>query len=135
MNQHDAENLTQILIACFFGTWAMLGIGGFFAFYMQKDVTFKRKWFPRFVFFVAALFALFATTFVVLQRRSLAALGIVVLVVPMVSVIAYLNIKFTKFCSQCGATLVDNNWFSRMKFCSRCGAELDPAKPDGIDDL
>ena len=98
-------------------------------------MAFKRKWFPRFVVLGAVLFAFFATTLIVLQRRSFSALGILVLVVPMVSLIAYLNIKFTKFCSKCGATIIDNNWFSPLKFCSKCGARLDPDKPQELDEL
>ncbi len=135
MNELDADNLSGILTACFFGTWAVLGIGGFIVFYLQKDQAFKRKWFPRFVILGAVLFVLFATTLMVLQRRSFSALGILVLLVPMVSLIAYLNIKFTKFCSNCGATIIDNNWFSPMRFCSKCGAKLAPDKPDEISEL
>ena len=46
-------------------------------------------------------------------------------VVPAVALIGLLNIKLTKFCSSCGATLYNYNWLGRMRYCSRCGASLE----------
>jgi hypothetical protein len=122
----DSSTLASGMVTVIFvGTWIVLGIGGFIAFYLSKDVSFKRRWFPRYVIGGGVLFVVFATTLTVLESRSASALGMLVVMVPMVVLITYLNLKFTKFCDTCGATLVDHNWFSPMKFCSKCGALLD----------
>ena len=135
MNDLTAPTLSGIVTACFVGTWIVLGITGFIVFYLQRDVAFKRKWFPRYVILAGVLFVFFSTTLMVLQSRSFSALGVLIVVVPMVVIITYLNIKFTRFCDKCGATVFDSNWFSPMKFCSKCGAELISAKPDELNDL
>jgi hypothetical protein len=133
MNNDTLGVLSGIVSTCFFGTWIVLGVGGFFLFYLGRDVAFKRKWFPRFITFVGVLFVFFSTTLMVLSSRSLGALSILVIVVPAVFLISFLNIKFTKFCDKCGATVYDQSWFAPMKYCSKCGAELD-ARPKVHDD-
>jgi hypothetical protein len=135
MNDLAAATLSSIVEACFIGTWVVLGIGGFIVFYSRRDVAFNRKWFPRYAILAGVLFVFFSTTLTVLQSRSFSALGLLVFMVPMVVLIIYLNIKFTRFCDKCGATAIDYNWFSPMKFCSKCGAELISGKPDARNDL
>ena len=122
------ELLLKVVIACFFGTWIVLGIVSVYLFWIKKDVALKRKWFPRFVVLAGVLFVLFSSTIMVLQSRSFQSLGILAIVIPFVILASYLNLKFTKFCGKCGATIIDYNWFSPMKFCSKCGAELDVAR-------
>jgi hypothetical protein len=134
MKTNVAAALSGIVTASFIGTWIILGIVGFFLFYLRRDAALKRQWFPRFVALVGFLFVLFATTLSVLSSRSLAGLGILVVVAPAVWLISYLNVKFTKFCDRCGTIAYQQNWFAPMNFCSRCGAELD-AKPKFDDDL
>jgi hypothetical protein len=135
MNDFTADALSGLVTACFFGTWIVLGISGFIVFYLRRDVAFKRKWFPRYVILAGGLFVFFSSTLMVLQSRWFSALGMLVVVVPMVVLITYLNIKFTRFCDKCGATVYDHNWFSPMKFCSKCGAELFPAKRETVNDV
>ncbi len=125
MQKADVELLYHILVACFIGTWIVLGLGGIFAFQISKNVRFKKKWFPRFVVLVAILFLFFSTAIMALSSGSLKFLPFLALVIPFLVLITYLNIKFTKFCDCCGATVHDSNWFSRMRFCPKCGAELD----------
>lgn len=129
MKNDPIEVINGIVIACFVGTWIILGVVGLFLFYLGKDVAFKRRWFPRFIILVGVLFVMFSTTIWCLNARSLAGLSIVFLTVPMTFLISYLNIKFTRFCGQCGATLYNQNWFVPMRFCPKCGAGLD-AKPE-----
>jgi hypothetical protein len=133
MQPDTLTTLNAIVTSCFVGTWIVLGVAGFFLFYVGRDVAFKRKWFPRFIVLVGILFVLFSTTLMVLSSRSLGALGILVLVIPATALISYLNIKFTKFCDKCGVTIYAQNWFVPMRFCSKCGAELNP-KPKLYDD-
>jgi hypothetical protein len=134
VNDLAALSLSGIVTACFVVTWIVLGIGGFFLFNLNRDAAFKRKWFPRYMILVGVLFFFFSTTIMALQSRSFfAALGILLVVVPATWVISYLNIKLTRFCDACGATLYHYNWFSPMRFCSKCGAELVAASPWRID--
>ncbi len=135
MNGLTAEALAGIVFACFLATWIVLGIGGFIAFYLRRDVAFKRRWFPRYVILAGVLFVFFSTTFMVLDSRSLQTLWMLVFVVPMVVLITYLNLKFTRFCEKCGATVFDYNWISPMRFCSKCGAELITAKRHPLNEL
>jgi len=120
--------LSGIVTACFFGTWIVLGIAGFFLFYRGRDTDFKRKWFPRFVVLVGILFVGFATTLFYLPTRSTESLRMLFFVVPATCVISWLNIKFTRFCDSCGHMIHNHNWFSPMNFCPKCGAELDAKK-------
>ena len=132
-NVHTPTMLETGITALFFGTWIVLGIVSFVVFFLGKDTALKRKWFPRFIVLAGVLFVIFSTTIMVLGSQSWWSLGILLVVVPAVAVISYLNIKMTKFCDKCGATLINSNWFSPMRFCSKCGAVLDD-KPEGSDD-
>jgi hypothetical protein len=124
MKPETAAMLDRIVIACFIGTWIVLGIIGVY-FYLSKNVAFKRKWYPRFVILTGVLFVFFSTTIMAFSVRSLELLVVVIVMVPFTLLIAYLNIKMTKFCDECGATLLNQNWFVAMRFCPKCGAELD----------
>jgi drug/metabolite transporter (DMT)-like permease len=132
----DAVNTpAKFVVACFFVTWIVLGFVGYLA-ARRKDTAFKRKWFPRYVILAGVLFVFFPTVISFLQSRSWGAvLGILFLFIPAVSVISYLNIRFTKFCDKCGAAIYAYNWFSPIKFCSRCGAALDPKPKLDVDAL
>jgi hypothetical protein len=46
------------------------------------------------------------------------------LATAMVVLIVAINIRAMKFCGKCGATVMNQNPFSKPKFCSKCGAEL-----------
>jgi hypothetical protein len=127
------STLNGIVIAVFFGTWVVLGVAGFLFFYLGRDAALKRRWFPRFVVLGGVLFVFFATTLSVLSSRSPEGLGVLVLVVPAVLLISWLNIKHTKFCDECGAMTINQNWFASMRYCPRCGASFD-SKPSVDDD-
>jgi type III secretory pathway component EscS len=108
----------------FGGTWIILMVTSVFLFWIKKDVVFKRKWFPRFVILVGVLFVAFSSTIMVLQQRSVHSLKILVVIIPAVILSSWLNLKLTKFCGSCGATIINNVPFSRTRFCPKCGAEL-----------
>ena len=124
----------QILEACFAVTWLVLGVVAVVFFSFGTDVALKRKWYPRLVILSGNLFGAFATAFFVINARSLKGLGMIVLIIPAVTFISYLNIKLIKFCDKCGAMLYGQNPFAPMKFCSKCGAELN-RKPSAYDDI
>lgn len=106
----------------FMGTWIVLTALGFFLFYRNKDVTFKRKYFPWFTAFVGILFLMF----LVLMEFPREAFF---LMVPAITIITFLNIRGTCFCSSCGSTVFSNGLgFSRTNYCPTCGASLDRNK-------
>jgi hypothetical protein len=109
MNNDFITLLCQIVVVCFVGTWIVLGIGSIFAFWISKNVGFKKKWFPRFAVLVAVLFLLLSTSIMVLSSRSLNFLPFLTIEIPFLVLITYLNIKFTKVCDGCGATVQDLN--------------------------
>jgi hypothetical protein len=126
--------LEGIITACIFGTWVVLGISGFFLFYLGRDVAFKRKWFPRYIVLANSLGVFLSTTLIAHSSRSPGTLNVLMIIAPAVCLISYLNIKLTRFCDRCGSTLYNQGLFPWIKFCPRCGAELD-AKPKSYDDL
>jgi hypothetical protein len=117
--------LQGVIAALFFGTSVVLGVVSLVVFFLGKNSAFKRLWWPRFVILVGILFVIFSTTISVLGSGSWMSLGILAVVVPAVALISYLNIKMTKCCDECGATLIDSNWFASMRFCSKCEAGLE----------
>jgi hypothetical protein len=134
MDHHTADFLKGIVTTAFIGTWILLGIAGFIAFRLL-DTAAKRRWMPRWGALVAVLFVVFSTALSVLESRSWSGLWILILVVPGVVLIAYLNNNSVKFCDKCDAFLWNYSWFTPMRFCSRCGALLDTSKPSRGDSL
>ena len=102
-------------------------------FYLGKNAAFKRRWFPRFSIFAGGLFLAFVTAFIGVGPGAKGGLLVLTLMVPMLVLITFLNIKMTKFCDKCGATLINSNWFVPMRFCSKCGAALE-GKPKSFED-
>lgn len=134
MDDRTAALLKGIVITAFVGTWITLAVVGLVA-SRRMGAAAKRWWWPRAMILVGALFVFFSTTLTVLESRSWSSLGILIVVVPAVVLISYLNIRFTKFCDKCGATLYSHNWFVPMTFCSKCGAELPTVKTSRGDNL
>lgn len=124
----------SILFACFMGTWVVLGITSIFLFYDNKNTVFKRKWFPRFVILVGILFMIFSTASLATSARSLEDWSMLAAEAPIVAIITYLNIKLTRFCDNCGSTLIPQIRWTPIRFCPKCGAELG-ARSSESDDL
>jgi hypothetical protein len=101
----------------FFGVWILLGIAGFWLFYVSRNVAFKRKYFPWYVGLAGVLFVSFGA---VMGLPFLA----VAIMVPFVALITYMNLRATQFCGACGRTVIQQMPFSRSEFCSKCGAPL-----------
>jgi hypothetical protein len=97
--------------------WVLLGIGNAVFMLRGRNPRLKRTLFRWFNVVGCALFSVFV---LVLTRRPI----ILLLVLPALGVISFINIRTTKFCGSCGATLYDLIWFRRTKFCTRCGASL-----------
>lgn len=96
--------------------WAALAVGGFMFFSFNKDVARKRLYFPRYVIGSGVLFGLVIAL--------MAPRPAVLLFVPFIGLITWLNLRTTRFCGGCGRTLINQAWWSKMKFCPYCGEKL-----------
>ncbi|MGD9636839.1 MAG: hypothetical protein AB7G28_16450 [Pirellulales bacterium] len=110
----------ETIFPIFFGVWLVLGISSAAFFYFNRNATLKRKVFPPFVIFVGVLFLTFAGLMGPAREPFF-----LVVIIPFVALITFVNIRNTRFCDACGKTLVSQNPFTRPKFCSSCGADLD----------
>jgi hypothetical protein len=134
MDQPTAKLLHGVITAIFISTWILLAIAGALV-SRNLDAATKRRWQPYWVVFIGVLFAIFATTLTVLASRSLSSLAILIILVPAIAFTCYINIKFMKFCDNCGEALYSRNWFDPKRFCSKCGAPLVQSKPPRGDSL
>jgi hypothetical protein len=98
--------------------WSAAGIASWWFLATCKNAALKRRVFVAIV--VAAGFAFTTIVFIGTGGDPRAML----LSVPVVLIISYLNIRLTGFCGACGATLHDSS-FHRPRFCSRCGSALE----------
>jgi hypothetical protein len=100
----------------FFVIWAALAVGSLIFFTSNKDVALKKRVFPRLVIGSCAVFGLV----IFIMAPWPAAL----LFAPFLALIAWLNIRMTRFCDACGKMLINHQWWSTVKFCPFCGAKL-----------
>jgi hypothetical protein len=105
------------LFPYFIAFWELLGVVGLLLFYVSNNAAFIRRYFPWFT-------GLTGLVFVGIAAAMGIPLGMLVIVLPFVALITFLNIRGTQFCGVCGKTLVQPGPFSRARFCSRCGASL-----------
>jgi hypothetical protein len=94
--------------------WAILGIAFFLMFQINKNVEFKRKYFPAAMISTGLIFAAFVTL-TMPDKRTL------FIGYPAIALIMYLNIRMTKFCAKCGKTNYNHMWFTEMNYCQKCG--------------
>jgi hypothetical protein len=87
---------------------------------LARRLAAKRRWHPRIVFGLGALFVL-------LMWLMEPPTHVFFFVLAAVLLISFLNWKFTRFCPACAKTLVQNPPWSKMMYCTKCGARLDGA--------
>ncbi|PYN32488.1 MAG: hypothetical protein DME01_21410 [Candidatus Rokuibacteriota bacterium] len=87
-----------LVVFFFVASWGLLGIGGFFLFYVGKNAAFKRRYFPWFAGLTGLLFVGIAAS----AGVPVVMLGILLL---FAALITYLSIRGTQFCSACGKTV------------------------------
>jgi hypothetical protein len=109
--------MRQDIFPIFFVVWVALGIAGFFLFYVSKNVQFKKRYFPWYVILAGVLFISFGL-------GTGLPLEMLYFMVPVVALITFLNIRSTKFCDNCGRTIINQAWFSKVEYCAKCGAKL-----------
>jgi len=101
--------------AAFFVIWILLGIGSW-VFYAKASYETKKSAHPFLMIGLGVVFLLFAESTMGWKLPLIFPLFLVL--------ITFLNIRNTRFCRQCNATLY-NQAFTRPRFCSKCGADLD----------
>jgi hypothetical protein len=118
------------LFAIFAMAWFTIGLGSWL-FFRKLSVADRRKWHPRLSISAGILFVVFVLGMAFLTdtqwRTPGLAISFFALLVASVSLIAWLNIRFTKFCDSCGAMLVNTNWFQKFEFCQKCGTRFNQA--------
>jgi hypothetical protein len=50
-----------------------------------------------------------------------------VVIAPGVALISFLTYRMTKFCSSCGATVIQRPPWRELHTCPRCGAAMNPS--------
>jgi hypothetical protein len=114
------------LFTVFSVVWVAIGLAQWL-FFRRLNVVDRRKWHPRLVIGTGVLFAAFAMSVPLLTDTVWPTpnmgISFVVFVLAGVTFIAWLNIKLTKFCDSCSATLFPT-WWQKYEFCPKCGARL-----------
>lgn len=100
-----------------------LAIIGAWFFFVNRDARVKKAVLPWYIGFAAVLFVLFVWS----QTDSL---EVLLILVPGVAIISFLNTWWIEFCGNCGATLYNDLWFTPLRFCKKCGAPLDSGPND-----
>ena len=108
------------LYLTFVAAWIAL-VAGAAVLSWRGDLATKRRWHPRLVVGSALLLVAFASLFVPPGY-------VLSLVAPAAVLIAFMNLRMTKFCDACGATLFNRSLRLPMRFCQVCGASLDSAR-------
>ena len=101
----------------FMAAWVAVGVIFWAFFRFNRNARLKRVLYPLVVVATgAAFFAYVAAVF-----------GLVsVAVAPFILLIVVVNLRLTRFCDACGASVYAKNSFSRPRACTRCSAKLDP---------
>jgi len=105
----------DVIFPLFFIVWTVL-LGLVTLFYLKASLAAKRRWHPYVVVTGALVFLGFVT--LIMPASSF------VVIVPVVSLISFLNYKMTKFCNSCGATVVHQPW-RPLGACPKCGGRVD----------
>ena len=109
--------------AVFVTVWIMFGLVGVVLFGICKNAAFKRRYFSWHV----ALFSVFMLV-------SVLAVGypwqFVVLLIPLLALIAYINVRSTYFCAACGRTIIQRMGVPQLarRTSCQCGAPIEPAQ-------
>lgn len=114
----DAGSDSGLTWYVFFATWIVLALASFYMFFLRRDTAFKRRYWAPWIVTIGVLFLVF-------MLLTGFPLSMVLVAVPFVALISFLNIRSVRFCDSCGATVHD--WtlpWRRPRHCSRCGSPL-----------
>lgn len=70
------------------------------------------------------LMIVFGLSFLTLTALTVESLWLMVFVIPVVAMVVFLSLKFTKFCDWCGKGVRTNLPFVDKATCSRCGSTI-----------
>jgi len=99
------------------GIFIFLIVANFLVFSIKKEKEFKKKYMP----FAGILLM---TPIVAVPILQFWPSPIFLIPVLGFGVVAFLNLKLTKFCDQCGKFRYNRQVFEKMNFCSVCGEKF-----------
>jgi hypothetical protein len=99
------------------GIFSAFLISNIYILHMNKKASVKRKAFRWWM----AAFALFLLVFTALTIEDLV---LMVFVIPVIAWVAFMSLRFTKFCDWCGRMIQTNLPFTDKKHCPRCGSNI-----------
>ncbi len=111
------------IVPWFIGTWVLIGILTVWLAFISRNITLKKRLIPMMNFGVGILFAGFI--YVMTGQAK-----ILLFVLPAAILIGILNHHIIGVCNNCGRTITNNVWFSKMEYCSKCGALLSKKSPN-----
>ena len=111
------DEIREIVFVVIMGLFIALGIAGSIIFFLGKNVTFKKKYFPWYVISIGVLFA-----FSILVT-GMPLIGLIVFI-PVIALITFINLRTIKFCDSCGKIIINRAWFTKLSFCPHCGEKL-----------
>lgn len=100
--------------------WAMFGLSTWLWIRSRPTADEKKLWHLRMTVSSGIVFALFVV-FVLISWGQYFPL---LIVLPFIVLITYLNLRFTFFCGSCGKMSHSQQWFSSTYHCPECGNKL-----------
>lgn len=101
-------------------SWFALGIGGWIWLWTRPNAAQKRLWHRRFTVVAGRIFGAFLTCNLLMWHQPFELL----IFLPFLVLIMWLNIRFTDFCENCNRMVYNHFWWRRIRFCPHCGASL-----------
>ncbi len=98
-----------------FGVWAGVSLLGYVLFYANKNTQFKRKYYPAFSVVTGALFLFIVNLMGFFKHQFW------IVIVPIVALITFMNIRGAKFCDNCGKSNFTQSLQDRKIECQKCG--------------
>ncbi len=98
--------------------WGLLGLGSFLFFKFNKNAGLKRFIFPFFTLFMSALFIYMMVA--IMHFNS----TILMIAIPVSLLISFLNYRKTRFCDNCGETVIGGSQFVPPIECNKCKSQL-----------
>jgi hypothetical protein len=107
-----SEKSIMIIFVVVFIVYMLIGVA---IFSLNKNVDLKKRFFPFSVIIGCLIFG--SLMFIQFYPRIFP----ILIFLPGLALIAYLNIKFTKFCDHCGKFRYNRTFWEKMNFCPVCG--------------
>ncbi|EHU4933579.1 hypothetical protein KY890_002957 [Vibrio vulnificus] len=98
-----------------FGVWAGVSLLGYVLFYANKNTQFKRKYYPAFSVVTGVLFLFIVNLMGFFKHQFW------IVIVPIVALITFMNIRGAKFCDNCGKSNCTQSLKDKKIECQKCG--------------